>query len=192
MRQLVEEADANTGAAAAQLPRADDLLSALAAHGRRRTRRRGVAALAVAAIGFVALQATSSRQTDAPLVRQRSSANVGEVAGAREALARLNRAAELKLQVIRGLANVEGANSQRAADRNVAPSAGADEFAQEVARSAAISWRYAALVEQQFGDVAAARREYERIAARFPGTVWAGQATESLRRLPEIESFRSL
>jgi hypothetical protein len=53
----------------------------------------------------------------------------------------------------------------------------------EAARSAALSWQYANLVEHEFHDAAAARREYERLVERFPGTAWAELATVSLERM---------
>jgi hypothetical protein len=53
----------------------------------------------------------------------------------------------------------------------------------ETARSAALSLQYAIQVEEEFEDAEAARREYQRVAERFPGTVWAQVASTSERRL---------
>jgi hypothetical protein len=53
----------------------------------------------------------------------------------------------------------------------------------ESARSAALSWQYAHMVEHEFHDLATARREYERLIERFPGTTWAQRSQVSLDRI---------
>jgi hypothetical protein len=53
----------------------------------------------------------------------------------------------------------------------------------ESARSAALSWQYANMAEYEFRDLAAARREYERLIERFPGTTWAQLSQVSLDRI---------
>jgi hypothetical protein len=58
----------------------------------------------------------------------------------------------------------------------------------EIARSAALSWQYANMAEYEFRDLAAARREYERLIERFPGTTWAQRSQVSLDRILTSEN----
>jgi hypothetical protein len=55
----------------------------------------------------------------------------------------------------------------------------------ETARNAALSLEYASMAERELDDVEVARREYQRVADRFPETDWARYAVVSLRRLDE-------
>jgi hypothetical protein len=59
----------------------------------------------------------------------------------------------------------------------------ADWLRVESARSAALSWHYAHMAEHEFHDLATARREYERLIDRFPGTTWAQRSQVSLDRI---------
>jgi hypothetical protein len=89
----------------------------------------------------------------------------------------------------------ETANSRALADladsRNLegfappaAPSLNAADWLRvESARSAALSWHYAHMAEHEFHDLATARREYERLIDRFPGTTWAQRSQVSLDRI---------
>jgi hypothetical protein len=66
-----------------------------------------------------------------------------------------------------------------------APSASfpdADLVRLEAARSAALAWQYANVMEYELHDPASARLEYQRLVDRFPGTQWADLAATSLGR----------
>jgi hypothetical protein len=56
----------------------------------------------------------------------------------------------------------------------------------ESARNAALSLQYAEIAERELHDLAAARREYERVVERFPDTEWSQVAAASLQRLAEL------
>jgi hypothetical protein len=59
----------------------------------------------------------------------------------------------------------------------------AEWFRVEAARSAALSWQYANMAEHEFRDLVTARREYQRLIERFPGTTWAQRSQVSLDRI---------
>jgi hypothetical protein len=61
----------------------------------------------------------------------------------------------------------------------------------EAARSAALAWQYANVVEHELRDAPAARREYQRVVERFPLTTWAELASASLVRLDNAPSDSS-
>src|SRR5690606_22556280 len=56
----------------------------------------------------------------------------------------------------------------------------------ETARSAALSLQYARIAERELHDLETARREYQRVGERFPGTEWSQLAAASLQRLAEL------
>ena len=112
-----------------------------------------------------------------------------DVDALRRELAAFERKAQIHLQVVRGLA--EAPDSVAALDLSPPTPSGDELVRLEAERSAAISWRYATLVENEFHDVAAARREYQRLAERFPGTEWADLAAASLDRLSAAEAAPS-
>jgi hypothetical protein len=184
LRQLVQEADAAGAPAQPRGPRADDLLAALADRRRRRSRRRWMAACGAIVVALVAWRAADPRDGAIPaVVAHRTPAPAPDVDAVRTRLEQLDREAAMQLHIVHGLTD----RSQIADSEFPSPesaSADGEQYSQELARSAALSWRYALLVEQEFGDAAAARREYERVVARFPNTPWAQQAAQSLRRLP--------
>jgi hypothetical protein len=96
-------------------------------------------------------------------------------------LARLEREAELRMQVVQAV--VTAKNLPGAAQTMASTLSDAELVRLEAARSAAMSWQYATLVERELDDPAAALREYERVVARFPGTPWAELAAQSVSRL---------
>jgi len=192
LRQLVQDADATATPVQPRLPQADDLLAALAARRRRRMRRRGMAACGAVVVALVVWRAADRRDGAVPIVvAHRAPAPAPDVDAVRTRLQQLDREAAMQLRIVQGLTEPE-----RVADEESPPAenilAIEEQFTQEVARSAAISWRYALLVEQEFGDAAAARRQYERVVARFPNTPWAHQAAQSLRRLPATDDSQHL
>ena len=60
-----------------------------------------------------------------------------------------------------------------------------DEWEQEVARAAAITWQHAEFLHHDDGQLGAAARRYREVAERFPETHWAELAGASLRQLSE-------
>jgi hypothetical protein len=192
LRKLVEDAGAADRPATLPLPRADDLLAALAARRRWRAHRRRIVLCGAIILALAGWRALDSRHSAAPdVVAKRPSAPVLDVETVRARLEQLDREAALHQSVIQGLANVtpmEDPNSSASSHAHAAP----EQFSQEVARSAAISWRYATLVDQEFDDAAAARREYQRVVTRFPDTPWAREAAQSLRNLPAPENSQPL
>lgn len=183
---------------------AEKLLQAAVASRRRRVARRGAGAgvtllLAVGvAVWFGTMPETSDNPSDAVLANAgphtgaawslkrpgqnadggRSSVNVAEL---QRDLERLESEAALHMRIVRGL-QAPATSEAEASPWPPVPSA-AELVRLEAARSAAISWRYATLVEQEFDDVAAAKHEYQRVVERFPGTDWANYSIVSLQRL---------
>jgi hypothetical protein len=98
-------------------------------------------------------------------------------------LVRLKQEAAIQEQVVRGLERSRSLRRWRQASYDAPHTDEASSVLQESARTAAISWRYAAMVERDLGDRAAAIREYRRVAERFAGTEWADLAANSLKRL---------
>jgi hypothetical protein len=184
LKQLLQRADASQ----VETTPTTSAGSLLAAARRRRKRNVGVrvvattVVLAAAAVGAQRKFDRNARsEADGSLARPVRSANVDDL---RRRLAQLEQEAGVSLQVVRGLAEqpteVGG------------PISDADLLRLEAARSAAISWQYATLVETDLGDRAAARREYQRVAERFPGTEWADMAAVSLLRLSKLKDSPSL
>jgi hypothetical protein len=186
LKLLLREADGGGEPA----PLAAEKLLAAALRRRRRTARRrtavGAAALLVAAGAALAWRGEPAGNSverrdqlaDADWSLKRPVQTVEEL---RAELARLEREAAIQVAVVRGLA---AEDTQIIDDVDAAsPDGGAALVEAEAARSAAITWQYATLVEQELKDLAAARHEYERVARRFPGTRWAELAAVSLERL---------
>jgi hypothetical protein len=98
----------------------------------------------------------------------------------RAELARLDREADARMQVVAAVTQQD--DDSEDADHGGAL-AGLELIRLETARSAALSLQYAIQVEEEFQDVVAARREYQRVAKRFPGTEWAHVALASESRL---------
>jgi hypothetical protein len=192
LQQLLENSDAAHAPEQLRRPQADGLLAALAARRSRRTRRRTVAACGVIVLALVVWRTADHRDSAMPaVVADRSLTPPPNADAVRTRLQELDREAAMQLRVVQGLTNDEQvAHAEQPPDESFA--AIEEQFTQEVARSAAISWRYALLVEQEFGDAAAARGQYERVVARFPNTPWARQAAESLRRLPATDQTQPL
>jgi hypothetical protein len=166
---------------------AGDLLAAALRRRRSQARRRTAAVAAVLAVAAATLLKSAPRDpAEAVVERNPSIATPRKTADElRAELARLEREAAIQVQVVRGLVETEQAAVE---DPKFASSTDDAELVRrEAARSAAISWQYATLVEQELNDLAAARREYERVARRFPGTRWAELAAVSLRRLSTAE-----
>jgi hypothetical protein len=114
----------------------------------------------------------------------------GAVEELRQELARLEREAAMHQQIVAALLapdNDELEAQLAAVMHDSSGLRGAELLRQETARSAAISLQYATIVEREFEDAEAARREYERVAERFPGTTWADLAVVSLERLSAAE-----
>jgi hypothetical protein len=174
LRQALAEADA---AAPRGLPsiNADDLL-----HAARRRRTHLVQTRAAAACVSV-LAIVIARTSAPPHNLDRRAGTVSARSDVRAELAHLNREAELHEQVVRGLRQAE----QLAAYRAEATAQAIEPAltVQEASRSAAISLQYASMIEQESDDLERARREYQRVSARFPGTSWAALAAASLERL---------
>ena len=174
-------------------PLTAEALLAAALRRRRRTAsvRAAVATLAVSGILLAGVwRVSSTGKPDIPrgneIAKSQPLPVLATPAELSRELAALEREAAWRSKVVAALAPL--------APLPEAPAADDDEFAVstlsdaewvriEAARSAALSWQYANLVEHEFHDAQAARREYERLVARFPGTAWAELATVSLERL---------
>jgi hypothetical protein len=104
-------------------------------------------------------------------------------------LAELERAAAMQSEILRRVLADAAADDAEAAEESLAASAlsDADLLRAETARSAALSLQYATIAERELHDLPAARREYQRVAERFPGTEWAEVAQVSLQRLKPID-----
>jgi hypothetical protein len=167
--------------------------SLLAAALRRRRRTAGVrAVIATAAVSAVILAgAWSVRPANRETIANRTSnppqtVHVAQHSQSPAELSReivsLEREVAWRRQVVAALAASDDAATN---DDEPAASAisNADWLRVEAARSAALSWQYANVVEHEFHDAAAARREYARLVERFPDTNWATLAAASLERL---------
>lgn len=179
--------------ASAEPPRmfAPDALLALA-RGRRFRRR---AARTAAAAGLIVLVAAPlftsdwSRTEPVRLTHQPTIAHAPvtphvpapDVESLQRELAQLEREAAMHEQVIAAVLAPEPPNADAMSDR-----LGDAELVHiETARSAALSLHYAVLAERELHDLESARREYQRVAKRFPGTQWSEYAVVSLRRLEQ-------
>jgi hypothetical protein len=98
-------------------------------------------------------------------------------------LARLEREAALHQQIVAAVLAPDPSD-----DPHVSPGLSDAELVRlETARSAALSLQCATIAERELQDFETARREYERVAERFPGTEWADVAAVSLQRLKPID-----
>lgn len=98
----------------------------------------------------------------------------------RAELARLDQEADARLQIV---AAVMRPNDEAEELESPSEVDGLELLRLETARSAALSLQYAVQMEEEFQDAVAARREYQRVAQRFPGTTWAQVALVSDHRL---------
>jgi len=166
--------------------------SLLAAARRRRARAIASRAAAAAFVGALAIVAASRPSEKPQLVQSAADRSVDEI---RAELVSLEREAAVHERVVQALAEADAldALSKRETDlaREITP-AGADLARQEAARTAAISWQYATMVEQDSVDINRAKREYERIRERFPNSHWAELAAVSLERLSTAGNRPSL
>jgi hypothetical protein len=100
-------------------------------------------------------------------------------------IAALDREAQERLLVVRAVTAMATTSSDDAL-REKPPVAALDDaevVRLEAARSAALAWQHANVMEHELRDAPAARREYQRVVERFPSTTWAELASASLSRL---------
>jgi hypothetical protein len=164
-----------------------ELLAAVAER-RRRTQRMQVAS--AAAIMLISLAAITQFQPAGPQLASQPAAPELPQASVEELqadLASLQREAAIQERVVSGVRRVATLRRLHAEYEHVEPEDDREVFGQEAARSAAISWRYATMVEQGLGDRADAMREYKKVAERFAGTEWADSAAASIKRLASSE-----
>ena len=157
---------------------------------RRRSRRRYTKA-AAAGLGVTLLALVSLwPEEPARVARGGAKPPAGDI---RVELARLERQAAGHQRIVDALL-AASAPAPSPADESVSLHDGAAPplWAAEAERTAAISWKFATMVESDFHDLAAAEREYRRLGDRFPGTAWALMAHESLRRLSSADGPASL
>jgi hypothetical protein len=204
LQNLLQHADR----ALAQRPRAIPAETLLTAAHRRRgqskRRRIAVAGVTAALAGVAVTFMASWRQIETPrqtrsVVQSRGPENIAipaprtpeelrrEIAALeREAAWRseMLKSAELNISNISSISrNFEDIERPSAPSLN-APSLNNAEWVRvEAARSAALSWQYASMAEHEFRDLVTARREYERLIERFPGTTWAQRSQVSLERI---------
>lgn len=117
----------------------------------------------------------ASSPTDWSLKRPVRTASADQL---RLELAQLDREADAARRIVRAVLEQPTPNK-------LAPSVplpDADLVRLEAARSAAMAWQYANVVEHELHDPAAARLEYQRLVDRFPGTQWADLAVSAIRR----------
>lgn len=113
-----------------------------------------------------------------------------EVDRLHQEIAALDREAQERLLVVRA-ATATSATASDEALSNESPRASLDNaelVRLEAARSAALAWQYANVVEHELQDALGARREYQRVIERFPRTTWAELASASLVRLDNAPS----
>jgi hypothetical protein len=175
----LREAEPNPG----PLPRisASQLMQA-AANRRRSGRNRTAAAVLSVGLAFIVTVRSGWNGVDglSTSTLRESTAQIGPV---NVTLADLEHEAAIQQRVVDGLKHAATLRRLRTDVDHAEQPANTALFAQESARSAAISWRYATMVEQGLGDRSAAIREYRRVAERFAGTAWAELAAASLERL---------
>ncbi len=106
----------------------------------------------------------------------------------RAEIARLDQEAEERLRIVAAVLRPDVETKEVDSGGALA---GLELVRLETARSAALSLQYAVQVEEEFHDLAAARREYQRVAERFPGTAWAQVAATSIRRLAGADAHPS-
>jgi hypothetical protein len=148
---------------------------------RAKSRRTRVAGAALGAACVVALLTLSNPEISQPIADSTASVDTADELG--QVLAALDRDANQRRQVVLALRQSERLANRRAELESLASEPSAAYAVEESSRSAAISLQYAVLIEQQSRDVGQARHEYQRVAQRFPGTLWATVAAESLHRL---------
>ena len=191
LKHLLQQADAASSAPSRPLS-ADDLL---AAARRRRSSRAAATAvsLAVVAIAVGVLwhmqSASDQANTNTVVISKIEPLDKVHKTAHRIDLASLEREAQMHEQIAHALL----ASSEPEQPAVESPTTDDDDLVRlEAARSAAISWQYATYVESDLNDLQAARREYQRIADRFPGTTWEKLAKTSLERLPPAATPPSL
>jgi TolA-binding protein len=157
--------------------------SLLAVARRRRARAVADRAVAAALVGALAIVAASRPSEKPQLAQSAARRTVDEI---RAELARLEGEAAVHERVVQALAEAHALDALSRRETNLIREmepAGTELVRQEAARTAAISWQYATIVEQDSADVNRAKREYERIRERFPNTHWSKLAAVSLERL---------
>jgi signal transduction histidine kinase len=179
LRRALREANA-TGSPARPSMTADQLLLAATCRRARAFRIRTALALASAAAATAVIVSVGTRNfpLETPPLAKAAPSSIDQI---QTELAALEREANWRLRMARGLAEAERLAAQEAAQA-VAPHQ-PEIWRQETSRSAAISWQYATMVEHDFHDAERARREYRRISERFHDTPWAALAAASLERL---------
>jgi hypothetical protein len=111
----------------------------------------------------------------------------------RSELAELQRRAAVQRRVIDGLAQTtERAALERQVELARGDGVAPELWRQETMRSAAISLEHATMMERDVNDRDRARREYQLVAERFPGTTFAAAAAASAERLSANANERSL
>jgi hypothetical protein len=162
----------------------------LAAVAERRRRKQRMQAASAAAIMLVSLAAITQLRPAGPQLASQPAAPEFPLASIEELqadLASLQREAAVQERVVSGVQRMATLRRLRAEYEQGMPEDNREVFGQETARSAAISWRYATMVEQGLGNRAEAMREYKKVAERFAGTAWAESAANSLKRLASSE-----
>jgi hypothetical protein len=119
---------------------------------------------------------SASSPTDRSLKRPVQRASADQI---RLELARLDYDADLARRIVHAVLE-QPAIANAAPPESQLPDA--DLVRLEAARSAALAWQHANVVERELRDPATARLEYQRLVDRFPGTQWADLAASSLRR----------
>jgi hypothetical protein len=181
MTKCLQAADAGGG----PLPRLTSV-QLLNAAAKRRRRKHRLQVASVTAIMLVSLAAITQFQTAGPQLASQPAGPGFPQASVEELqadLASLQREAAIQERVVSGVQRMATLRRLRAESEHGEPEDNREVFGQEAARSAAISWRYATMVEQGLGDRADAMREYKKVAERFAGTAWADSAATSLKRL---------
>ncbi len=181
LRKLLRSADEGAPIARQRRVDANDLIAALARRRRQRTRRRAMVSCAAVVLALVGWQVTHNGDQAEPELAALPTVEAPlALIDALNEVRQLEREAEHRLRVVRQLQQAEATERAPAAvDAERSP----ELLAQETARSAAISLQSARQTDEEFNDAASARREYQRIVERFPGTPWADQAALSLRRI---------
>lgn len=176
--------------ASAEPPRSFAPDALLAAAHRRRVRRTATrTALAVSVVVLVAAPLLTSDWFSRPRVLPTHatiahapaapSAPASDMESVQRELVRLEREAALYQQIVAAVLAPDPSDEPPVS----LGLSDAELVRLETARNAALSLQYAEMAERELNDRNVARREYERVAERFPNTKWSAYAAVSLQRL---------